>query len=355
MRQYLADFLSKFDSPILAAAVLFFLYILLAKIADLFTDKIIRRVVKISKSNLDDQIINLVHRPIFFTVIIIGGIHALQYLTFSKNAFFNISGLLLSLLVIIWVACTIKISRLIINHAIQKVADMTGLSRELTPLIENIWKVIVIASGIMLILSIWKINISPMLASAGIAGVAVALAAKDTIANFFGGISIFIDKPYKIGDYIVLDSGERGEVVNIGIRSSRIKTRDDILISIPNAIIANTKIINESAPVPKFRIRVPVSAAYGSNVNSVENILMRVAVNNNNVQSSPEPRVRFRTFGDSSLNFELLCWAKEPSLRGRTIHELNKEIYNAFNEEGITIPFPHRTVYLREEKNWPNQ
>ena len=355
MKQYLADLLSNFDSPILAAIVLFSLYIVFAKIADLFTDRIIRRIVKLSKSDFDDQIINLVHRPIFFTVIIIGGIHSSTYLSLSEKTAFNINGLLLSLLVIIWVICIIKFSKLITDHAIHKVADITGLSKELTPLVENIWKVVVIASGIMITLSIWEINISPMLASAGIVGVAVALAAKDTLANFFGGISIFIDKPYKIGDYIVLDSGERGEVVNIGIRSSRIKTRDDILISIPNAIIANTKIINESAPVPKFRIRVPVSTAYGSDVDKVEDILMKVAVNNDNVQPSPEPRVRFRAFGESSLNFELLCWAKEPSLRRRTIHELNKEIYNAFNEKGITIPFPHRTVYLREEKNWQNQ
>jgi len=355
MKQYLSDFLSNFDSPILAAVVLFFLYILLAKIADLFTDKIIRKIVRISKSDFDDQIINLLHRPIFFTVIIIGGIHSSTYLSLSENIAFNFKAILLSLLIIIWVISTIKVSKLIIDHAIHRVADITGLSKELTPLIENIWKVIVIASGIMITLSIWEINISPMLASAGIVGVAVALAAKDTLANFFGGISIFIDKPYRIGDYIVLDGGERGEVVNIGIRSSRIKTRDDILISIPNSIIANTKIINESAPVPKFRIRVPVSAAYGSDVDRVEDILMKVAVNNDNVQPNPEPRVRFRTFGDSSLNFELLCWAKEPSLRGRTIHELNKSIYNSFNEKGITFPFPHRTVYFREEKNWLNQ
>lgn len=355
MKHYITDFLNNFESPLLAAAVLFVLYIVLAKIADLFADKIIRRIAKFSKSDLDDKIIDVIHRPVFFSVIIIGGIHASRYISLSEKATFNFSGLLLSMLVIIWVICTIKVSNLIIENIILKVADITGLSKEITPLIENIWKVIVIISGIMITLSIWKINITPLMASAGIAGVAVALAAKDTLSNFFGGISIFIDKPYKIGDYIVLDSGERGEVVSIGIRSSRIKTRDDILITIPNSIIANTKIINESAPVPKFRIRVPVSTAYGSDVNRVEEILLKVASNNNNVQPDPEPRVRFRTFGDSSLNFELLCWAKEPSLRGRTIHELNREIYHAFNNENITFPFPHRTVYLREEKNWLNQ
>jgi small-conductance mechanosensitive channel len=243
-------------------------------------------------------------------------------------------------------------SNLLIEKSVHKFSDITGLNKEITPLIENIWKVIVTIGGAIIILSIWKINITPLLASAGIVGVAVALAAKDTLANFFGGISIFVDKPYKIGNYIVLDRGERGEVVKIGIRSTRIKTRDDILISVPNAIIANTKIINESAPVPNFRMRIPVSVAYGTDVDKVEVILLGIAGKIENVQSSPEPRVRFRTFGESSLNFELLCWAREPALRGRTIHEINKEVYNMFNESGITIPFPQRTVYLREEKDW---
>jgi MscS family membrane protein len=120
----------------------------------------------------------------------------------------------------------------------------------------------------------------------------------------------------------------------------------------PNSIIANTKIINESAPVPKFRVRVPVTVAYGTDIDKVEEILMEIAYGNENVHTDPEPRVRFRTFGESSLNFELLFWAKEPAVRGKTIHDVNKAVYNTFNKEGITIPFPHRTVYLREDKDW---
>lgn len=167
----------------------------------------------------------------------------------------------------------------------------------------------------------------------------MAFAAKDTIANFFGGISIFVDRPYKIGDYIVLDKGERGEVVEIGIRSTRIKTRDDILISIPNSIIANTKIINESVPIPKFRVRIPIGVAYGSDIDLVEKTLIEIASENENILQEPEPRVRFREFGESSLNFELLCWAKEPALRGLTV-------YNNFKKKGIKIPFPQRDIHI---------
>ena len=352
MKQYLTEYLNSFSSPVIKAVIIFVLYILLAKIADILTDKVFRRLAKFTKSEFDDRMIDLIHRPVFFTVIALGSIHSIKILNTSDKFIFYANGVLFSFLVILWCICIIKISNLIIKNTIHKVRDITGLRRELTPLVENIWKVLVIIGSSMFILSRWKINITPLLASAGIAGVAVALAAKDTLANFFGGISIFVDKSYKIGDYIVLDSGERGEVVSIGIRSTRIKTRDDILISIPNSVIANTKIINESAPVPNFRIRVPISVAYGTDINRVEDILLVIAGSNDNVQNSPEPRVRFRTFGDSGLHFELLCWAKEPAVRGKTIHEINKEIYFKFNEADVTIPFPHRTVYLRKEKNW---
>ena len=155
-----------------------------------------------------------------------------------------------------------------------------------------------------------------------------------------------MDNTYKVGEYIILESGERGEVVEIGIRSTRIKTRDDVIVTIPNSIMANSKIINESAPVPNFRVRIPVGVAYGSHIDEVEQELLAVAHGTENVLKEPEPRVRFREFGDSSLNFELLCWVKEPALRGRTVHKLNKAIYQTFEAKGIQIPFPQRDVHI---------
>ena len=346
------DYLNSFNSPPLTAAVIFCIYIIAAKIIDIITNRILRKLAERTRSKIDDRIIDLLHRPIFFTVLILGAIHATEIIKAPEKIIYYSNGLLYTALILTWAICLVKISNILIIGSIHKVSDITGLSKELTPLIENMWTVLIIACSIMLMLSIWEINITPLLASAGIVGVAVALAAKDTLANLFGGISIFIDKPYRIGDYIVLDAGERGEVVSIGVRSTRIKTRDDILITIPNSIIANTKIINESAPVPNFRMRVPFTLAYGTEIDSVEEIMLALSKDNENVQNEPEPRVRFRSFGDSSLNYELLCWAKEPALRGLTIHQLNKEIYKRFGEAGISFPFPHRTVYLREEKDW---
>ncbi len=190
------------------------------------------------------------------------------------------------------------------------------------------------------------VSFTTVFASAGIAGVALALAARETLANFFGGISILMDRPFRTGDYIVLESGERGMVVNVGMRSTRLLTRDDVQIAIPNSIITNTKVVNESAPQPRFRIRIKVGVAYGSDIDRVEQTLLAVTAENQLVSRTPEPRVRFRTFGDSALDFELLCWARSPHDKGRLIHELNQAIYKSFKAEGIEIPFPQRDVHM---------
>ena len=110
--------------------------------------------------------------------------------------------------------------------------------------------------------------------------------------------------------------------------------------------MTNTKIINESAPQPSFRVRIRVGVAYGSDVARVEEILISVARDNDMVVFEPEPRVRFRSFGDSSLDFELLYWARRPEDIGRLIHELNNQVYNAFDAADIQIPFPQRDIHL---------
>ncbi len=335
-------------SPYVNALISIAVFIVIAKAADLFVNKLLRSFSKFTKTNVDDRIIDLIHMPIFYTIIVIGVIIAANDLKPASRIVFYTEGFLYSLLAVVWCVTAIRISNTIIEHAVMKGSDATGMSKDIVPLVENVAKIILVVATLMVILSVWQINITPIIASAGIAGAAVAFAAKDTIANFFGGISLFVDEPFKIGDYIVLDGGERGEVVTIGARSTRIRTRDDIMITVPNSIIANTKIINESAPIPNFRVRIPVSVAYGSDIDRVQEVLLDIARGNGNVIAEPAPRIRFRQFGESSLNFELLCWAKEPVLRGVTIHELNCVIYKKFNELGIKIPFPQRDVHLHQ-------
>ncbi len=345
----MSPYLELTSSKHINALVIFVFFVVLAKIVDVVISTVLKGLARLSKTDLDDRIVAVIHRPIFSTVLIIGSIEALKYLGPSEKMLFYASAALYTALTIIWGIAVVRVSNIIIENSLGMIADITGLGRDVIPLVENVWKVVVFAALLIVVLSVWKLNITPLLASAGILGVAVALAAKDTLSNFFGGISIFVDRPYKIGDYIVLEGGERGEVTDIGIRSTRMMTRDDVLISIPNSIIANTKIINESAPEPRYRIRIPIGVAYGSDIDLVENTLLDVVRGNSNVVGEPEPRIRFRAFGDSALNFELLCWIKQPALRGLTLHELNSSIYKAFAAAGIKIPFPQRDLHIYRE------
>ena len=172
--------------------------------------------------------------------------------------------------------------------------------------------------------------------------------ARDTLANLISGVSIVADAPYKLGDFIVLDTGERGLVTRLGMRSTRLLTRDDVEVSIPNAVIGNAKITNESGgPWIKQRIRVPVGVAYGSDTARVVEILEEVAANNDYMVLNPAPRVRMRAFGESSLDFELMGWIDLPEQRGLVKHQLMMEIDRMFREEDIQIPFPQRDVHVR--------
>ena len=222
--------------------------------------------------------------------------------------------------------------------------------QRMVPLFDNIGKLIIFLGCAYFLFKSWGWDVTGWLASAGVIGIVIGLAAKDTLANFFSGIFIMADAPYKENDYINLDSGERGYVTNIGLRSTRLLTRDDIEITIPNSVIANSKIINESGgPHEEERVRIDVGVAYGSDIDKVREVLLGIAKENDNVSKTSVPRVRFRTFGESSINFQLLFWIPKPEMRGRVSDAINTQIYKTFNQENIEIPFPQRTVHIKKD------
>jgi small-conductance mechanosensitive channel len=217
------------------------------------------------------------------------------------------------------------------------------------PLFKNLAMVLVAGGAVYVLMVIWRIDVSAWLASAGIVGIAVGFAAKDTLANLFAGVFILADAPYKVGDYIQLDSGDRGKVTDIGLRSTRVLTRDDLQVTIPNAAIANAKITNESGGRwIKRRLRINVFVAYGTDIDQVRALLEKIAAGSEDVCRDPEPRVRLREFADSALRFELLVWVTDPELRGLVTDQLLGQVYKQFNAAGIEFPYPKRDVYLHQ-------
>jgi small-conductance mechanosensitive channel len=186
------------------------------------------------------------------------------------------------------------------------------------------------------------------MASAGIIGIAVGFAAKDTLANLFAGVSILADTPYKVGDMIVLDTGERGTVTHIGLRSSRVQTRDDIEVTVPNSVIANTRIKNESRPSERERVRVQFELSYGIDADKVRHALLEAAASTEHVLPDPAPRVRLTKVTDRSITFELLCWIGNPDSRGLMSDAVNSAAYRELLAAGIdALPSKHE-LFVRD-------
>lgn len=343
--QQIAELLG--PNPYLQALIIAVAFIVAGKVADLIISGIIGRVAQKSTNDFDDSFIELVHRPVFVSFVLIGlGLATLRVGMPAAPEFLTL-GLLKTIGIFVWFGAFAGFNSLLVR-TLRKVSKNKLVQSGMLSLLHNMAKVVLAALAVYFVFLAWNINVTAWLASAGIVGLALSFAAKDTLSNLFAGVSIVVDAPYKIGDYIILDSGERGVVTEIGLRSTRILTRDDVEITVPNGIIGNSTIINEAGgPPAQHRIRVGVGVAYGSDLDHVIETLQKVAEDNEEVLANPAPRVRFRLFGESSLNFELLGWIADPANRGRLQHELNCAIYRAFIEQKIEIPFPQRDLHVR--------
>ncbi len=334
--------------PLVGALVVAALFYIAAFLIRGAVVRSVGRLAASTKTDLDDAVLGALKKPIFNTVVLFGLVLATKVAQLPAGTDLIIN-LLLSAIIVTLMRAAFAMSGALLDALGRNHHRFSLVEERTVPLFDLITKLLIILLGSYCLLMIWGINPVGWLASAGIVGIAVGFAAKDTLANLFSGFFILADAPYKLGDYINLDSGERGRVTHIGMRSTRLLTRDDIEITVPNAVIANAKIINESGgPWEKMRVRISVGAAYGSNVHDVTALLEKIAADNKDVCSHPEPRVRMRAFGESSLDFELLAWIERPEDRGRISHELYMQVYDGFNAAGIEIPYAKRDLYIKE-------
>lgn len=349
IQQYLNQFS---ENPFYQSVIVIIAGLIVARIVNTIFSKVMMRLASRTRSQLDDHILLITRPALFYTILIMAFSLVTNLLTSGETEVF-IYSLLKTLVVFIWSSFLIRMARALLRSISSHPDHFSVVTSQTRPLFENIAIMFIVGGAVYFLFSAWNIDMTAWLASAGIVGIAVGFAAKDTLANLFSGVFILADAPYKIGDFVVLDSGERGEVTHIGIRSTRLLTRDDVEVTIPNSIMGNTKIINESGgPHTKYRIRLQVGVAYGSDIDKVREILMEVASQDPNICEDPEPRVRFRQFGASSLDFELLGWIDEPVLRGRVLDAMNCAVYKRFQEENIEIPYSKQDVYI---KSMPGQ
>jgi small-conductance mechanosensitive channel len=213
--------------------------------------------------------------------------------------------------------------------------------------------VLIFAVAVLLALDVLGINVVPFVAGAGVAGIAVGFAAKDTLSNLIAGVLLIMDRPFEVGDRIEVWSAPKnsatwGDVIDIGLRATKIKTTDNIVIIIPNNEIMMRDIVNYTTISEDIRVRIPIGVSYDTDVNKAKDVILEVAKTPEWVVKDPPPVVVVKAFGESSVDLELRVWIKNARRRIHTISYVTDKVKEAFDREGIEIPYPKRDITITQ-------
>lgn len=318
---------------------------------------VFQKIALKTPTKFDVILFKTTEQPVYFLVLI-GGFY-LVILKLKRNlqlgegvASSVLDGAFFTAAVIVACVFVYSIIKSVIDWYLEEIAikTKTELDDEFLPLLKRLLKIVIIFLGVLVVLSHFNVNINGFLATAGVASLAVALAAQETIANMISGFLIMIDKPFRNGDRIELADGVIGDVFEIGLRSTKILSFENTLIVVPNSEVAKARIVNLSYPDPKVKIRQVVGVAYGTDLVKVKEILTGICKAHKEVLKEPEPAAYFTEFGESSLNLLMVCWVSDYKEKFRINDELNMEIKSQFEREGVEIPFPQRDIHVRNGK-----
>lgn len=205
---------------------------------------------------------------------------------------------------------------------------------------------LILVIGVYIGLKTVNIPLGAIVGLFAVIGVGIGFGLQNLTSNFISGVILLLERPVKVGDRVELN-GLWGDVRRINLRTTLIETPDNIAIIVPNSKLLENEVTNYSYGDTRIRLRIPVGIAYGSDCDRATELLCQAARDNANILDNPPPKTRFREFGDSSLNFELLCWIPDATRKFDIVSEVNHAIDRAFRENGIEIPFPQRDLHLR--------
>ncbi len=326
------------------------LFVILAGFTGFFFRRLLPRLTSRTQTDLDDIIIDKARRPVQWTVLFAGGKAALLALGMAGDGVHFFNRLFTACMIVTLTWLVVAVVSLLIREWGRKMAGR-GDSRiydDLVPLLVNIVKFTIIIIAAVMVLSLFEIDIAPFIASLGIAGFAIGFAVKDILSNIIGGIVLLLDNAFALGDKVTIDN-DTGIIREVGLRNTKLMTYDNEIIVIPNGELMNKKFKNYVLPDPKIRCAVDFTAAYGSSVEKVEEVVLGVAKSMEDVCADPAPVVIFRAMGDSALEFQIRFWINDYTNQGVKQEEATRKIYRAMVDAGLEIPFPTRTVYLKKE------
>ena len=231
-------------------------------------------------------------------------------------------------------------------HKISK--EQKTVDHQILPIMQKIIMIIAIIIAVIISLHMLGVNVTPAAAGLGLGGLVFALALQDSLGNLFSGIHIMSDKTLKVKDYISLENGKEGWIEEIGWRTMKIRTKTDEIIIIPNSVLAKQVAVNHSLPTASTRLTIRVGVAYDSDIKLVEKLLLDAAKSCKDIEKDPVPSVKLIDFGDSALVYELDVWTKNYPEYRDIMGEVRTKALELFRANKVNIPFPIRTIYMKQ-------
>jgi small-conductance mechanosensitive channel len=350
------DFLSSNEPWVIwvVSAVIFALFIILA-LASKFILKITMRLfTHRTKTILDDLIVKALTGPIFAVIVAAGLWIAVARLPEVDSYINTIHKIFVIVYIGIMAVAVIRVIHAILIWYSTEVAPRTKsqFDDRLIPILRRMSDVIIYAIALMIVLDQLNINISPILASLGIGGLAVALALQPTLSNFLSGTYVISDAVIRKGDYIQLDSGQEGTVEEIGWRTTKIRHWQGNIIVLPNSKLSDAIVTDFERPESPMLFTVNCGVSYDSDLEQVERVSLEVAndlMKNHSLGAKDfDPVLRFKEFGDSNINFTVTLKGIDRASQFTLKHDFIKSLHKRFKAEGITIEYPTRKLYLAD-------
>ena len=346
---------------IVSALLTFVAAMALGWIAKWLLSTIGRRLAAKTASELDDIILEIVLDRIKWIAVVAGAYLATEQLSQAADAadvtahqwLGYAQGIIFVCFVAVVTVVFIRIADTSVKYFIDRHTRRTSskINEALLPLVNRLITILIVLISVIAVLHHFGQDVSSLVVSLGVGSLAIALAAQETIANMIGGFVIMTDRPFRVGDRVKLPTGEIGDVQEIGIRSTRVLDFDNNLIVFPNAELIKDKIINYSYPSEDIRIAVDASVAYGTDVDRVREIMLKLAQEHPDVLKAPPPSVFLVSFGESSLNLQLTGRTDNYRKKFPIETTLREQMYKSFQKEKIQIALPQRVVHLASPLN----
>ena len=320
----------------------------------LLIDPAMKRAAKRTKTDVDDMILEIIKGPVAAFLVLYGAASSVYIFAPPKSIAIFVTKIYdISVIILVsWVVY--KIFRDIVIIKVRKYAGKTKtqLDDALIPLAEKLGIITIILAAGTAIMGYLGIDITMLIAGMGVIGLIIAFAAQDTLSNFFSGIHLLIDRPFREGDIIKLETGEYCEVKHVGMRSTKLyNTFDHDMIIVPNNDLAGQKIVNISTPDANFKVRFPMDVSYDSDVDEVKRTILEVAMEHPNVikEGDKAPFVRLVDFLDSNIRFQLYLWVDDAMNQWKVESEIKEELFKRFNQKGIEISYPINIIHLEKD------